>query len=298
MKFGFLFNHYNPEFTLGAASVGQLNFPSITDFLRATPNAYTARAPGSILDSGWRFNTIGLYAQDDWRINRLTLNLGMRYEFLTVPEETSGRVSSLRNIAVDVNPTCGDARYCLTAPDSGKLFENPSLKNFSPRAGFAWDVKGDGKTAVRGGAAMLYDIATFGSAILSLNWPYSSTVRGSGNFRIPLVFPEGPGGRSAGGVDFNIKQPHSIQTNLSVERELPWAMAASVAYTFNRGLNLYRRTEMNPIIPYGVPSVDASGNRFCANTGGPIADLAGPKCWVGGEPRLKPQLGAGELPGS
>jgi hypothetical protein len=45
LKFGFLYNHYNPVFTLGAASIGQLNFPSITDFLRATPNAYTARAP-------------------------------------------------------------------------------------------------------------------------------------------------------------------------------------------------------------------------------------------------------------
>jgi hypothetical protein len=49
---------------------------------------------------------------------------------------------------VDANPTCADARYCLQAGDSGKLFRNPSLKNFSPRAGFAWDVRGDGKTAV------------------------------------------------------------------------------------------------------------------------------------------------------
>ena len=286
LKFGFLYNHYNPVFTLGAASIGQLNFPSITDFLRATPNAYTARAPGSILDSAWRFNTIGLYAQDDWRINTLTLNLGMRYEFLTVPEETNGRISSLRDIGVDANPTCADARYCLQADDSGKLFRNPSLKNFSPRAGFAWDVRGDGKTAVRGGAAVLYDLATFGSAILGLNWPYSSTSRASGNFRIPLVFPEGPGNRSAGGVDFNVDQPHSLQTNFSVERELPWSMAASIAYTGNRGLNLYRRTDMNPVIPFGTPSTDAAGNRFCANTGGPISNLAGPKCWVGGEPRL------------
>jgi hypothetical protein len=57
-----------------------------------------------------------------------------------------------------------------------------------------------------------------------------------------------------GGVDFNVDQPHSVQTNFSVERELPWSMAASIAYTGNRGLNLYRRTDMNPVIPFGTPS--------------------------------------------
>jgi hypothetical protein len=178
-------------------------------------------------------------------------------------------------------------RYCLQAPDSDKLFNNPSLRNFSPRAGFAWDVSGDGRTAVRGGAAVLYDVATFGSAILGLNWPYSATTRGAGNFRLPLVFPEGPGGRSAGGVDFNVEQPHSIQTNLSVERELPWSMAANVAYTYTRGINLYRRTEANPTIPAGTPSVDARGNRVCVNTGtAPPLNPAGDKCWLGTEPRI------------
>jgi hypothetical protein len=286
LKFGMLINHYEPEFTLGAASIGQATFPSVTDFLRGTPNAYVARAPGSILDSGWRFNTIGLYAQDDWRIRNVTLNLGLRYEFITDPQETSGRASSIRDIRVDVNPTCADARYCTAGDDPGKLFENPSLKNFSPRAGFAWDVRGDGKTAVRGGAAVLYDVATFGSAILSLNWPYSSTTRSSGNFRLPLVFPEGPGGRSAGGVDFHLQQPHSVQTNLSVERELPWSIAATVSYIGTRGINLYRRTELNPVIPLGTPTVDASGNRFCANLGTPAFDPEGTKCWLGGEPRV------------
>ena len=295
-KFGALFNRYAPHFTLGAASVGQLMFPTVTHFLRGTPAAYVARAPGSILDSDWSFNTLGFYVQDDVRINRVTLNLGLRYEFLTDPEETNGNGSSIRDIRVDANPTCADTRYCLAAENPGKLFENPSLKNFSPRAGFAWDVNGDGRMAVRGGAAVLYDLATFGSAILGLQWPYSSTSRGTGNFQLPLVFPEGPGGRSAGGVDFNLQQPHSVQTNLSVERELPWSMAGTLSYTGTRGLNLYRRAELNPVVPLGTPSVDASGNRACLNTGAPPTDPAGPKCWLGTEPRTQPQLGAGQLP--
>jgi hypothetical protein len=287
LKFGALMNRYEPVFTLGAASVGQAIFPSITHFLRATPAAYVARAPGSILDSSWRFDSLGFYVQDDWRIRTLTLNLGLRYEFITDPTETNGHVSSVRDIRVDVNPTCADVRYCLQASDSDKLFNNPSRRNFSPRAGFAWDVRGDGRTAVRGGAAILYDVATFGSAILGLNWPYSATTRAAGNFQLPLVFPEGPGGRSAGGVDFNVDQPHSLQTNLSVERELPWSMAATVAYTYTRGLDLYRRTEANPTIPAGTPSTDARGNRVCLNTGtAPAFNPTAEKCWLGTEPRI------------
>ncbi len=285
-KFGALFNRYAPHFTLGAASIGQAMFPTVTHFLRATPSAYVARAPGSILDSDWSFSTLGFYVQDDVRINRVTLNLGLRYEFLTDPEETNGNGSSIRNMRVDVNPTCADTRYCLPAENPGQLFENPSLKNFSPRAGFAWDVNGDGRMALRGGAAVLYDLATFGSAILGLQWPYSSTSRGTSNFQIPLVFPEGPGGRSAGGLDFQLQQPHSIQTNLSVERELPWSMAGTLSYTGTRGLNLYRRAELNPVVPLGTPSVDATGNRACLNTGAPPTDPAGPKCWLGTEPRV------------
>ncbi|MBI4484639.1 MAG: carboxypeptidase regulatory-like domain-containing protein, partial [Acidobacteria bacterium] len=117
LKFGALINRYEPEFTLGAASTGQIIFPTVTHFLRGTPSAYTARAPGSILDSNWRFYSMGFYVQSDSRIRTLTLNLGLRYEFITDPAELNGRVSTIRNLAVDPNPTCADARYCLQADD-------------------------------------------------------------------------------------------------------------------------------------------------------------------------------------
>ena len=287
LKFGTLINRYQPEFTQGAGSTGQVIFPTVTHFLRGTPSAYTGRAPGSILDSNWRFSTLGFYVQDDWRVaSTVTLNLGLRYEFLTDPVETNGHVSVIRNLRVDANPTCADPRYCLQADDPGRLFENPSYRNFSPRVGVAWDVTGDGKTAVRAGGAMLYDVATFGTAIIGLNWPYSSTNRASGNFTIPFVFPEGPGTRSANGIDFNLDQPHSIQYNLSIERELPWNLAATLSYAGTRGLDLYRRTEGNPLIPLGTPSLDANGNRVCRNLGIPTSDPSGDKCWLGTETRI------------
>jgi hypothetical protein len=295
LKFGALINRYAPFFTQGAASTGQIIFPSVTHFLRATPSAFTARAPGSILDSSWRFYSMGFYVQSDSRIRNVTLNLGLRYEFITDPEELNGRISTIRDIRTDASPTCAEAQFCVQNDDVGKVFNNPSYKNFSPRAGFAWDVTGDGRTAVRGGAAVLYDVATFGSAIIGLNWPYSSTVRSATNFQIPLVFPSGPGGRTASGIDFNINQPHSLQTNLSVERELPWNMAATISYSGTRGIDLYRRAEGNPTVPLGTQSVDARGNRVCANTGTAPDPASATKCWLGTERRVNPNWAQGNF---
>jgi len=77
--------------------------------------------------------------------SNLTLNLGLRYEMTTVPTETAGKLSVLRNIT-DATPHLGDP-----------FFSNPTTKNFEPRIGFAWDPFRNGKMAVRAGAG-LYDV--------------------------------------------------------------------------------------------------------------------------------------------
>ncbi|HYR91200.1 MAG TPA: TonB-dependent receptor [Terriglobia bacterium] len=285
LKFGSLINRYQQYNVSGASSTGQAVFPSITHFLRATPSSYTARAVGSFLDAKWRFATLGFYLQDDWRVrSNFTVNAGLRYEFRTTPVEAFGHGGAIRNILVDAQPTCADKVFCLQAHDPGKPFDNGSLRNFSPRVGFAWDVRGDGKTAVRAGAAILYDVPLWG--VLSVGYPYSSTVRGTTNFTLPLVFPAGPGARSAGGPNFDLGQPYSVQSNFTIERELPWDMAATVSYVGNRGTHLYRRTEGNPLIPAGTPGVDANGNRVCRNAGPVAFDPTGPKCWLGTETRV------------
>ena len=85
-----------------------------------------------------------MYFQDEWRVRpRLTLNLGIRYEFITSPTEVAGRIANLRE---------------QFAPDvivGNPYFLNPSLKNFAPRVGFAYDPTGDGKTSIRGGFGCL-----------------------------------------------------------------------------------------------------------------------------------------------
>ena len=154
LKFGSLFNHYQFYKETGSLSRGQLSFASVTTFLAAAPTAVIAVTPGSILDRTYHYDTLGFYAQDDVRMSStLTLNLGLRYEFNTTWHEVRGHGSALRNVLEDAAFTLGDP------------FVNPSLRNFGPRLGFAWDVMGNGKTAVRGGGGLLYDVGNWGAAL-------------------------------------------------------------------------------------------------------------------------------------
>jgi len=291
IKFGTLINRYMPFYTSGAASIGTLIFADYRNFLAGNSSRFTAKAPGAILDSEYRYNTLGFYVQDDWRVHsRLTLNLGLRYETITDPYEINGRGSSIRNLYTDPGPTCLDP-LCVQGSDPEKLIENPTRLNFSPRVGFAWDVFGDGKTAIRAGAAILYDINTFNSGVFALGYPYSTTKSLTGaaaaSFTLPVALPAGAGGRTAGGSDFNINQPYSFQDNFSVEQALPWTMALSVSYAGTRGIHLYRRAEQNPRFPFGTPV-----NGVCVNQGRTTFSLSQPYCWLGTEPLLTSNWGS------
>ena len=91
-------------------------------------------------------NLYGTYFQDDWKMRpNFTWNLGVRYEPFTDPSEKHRRVSTINDW---VTATAFQT-------DIG-LFHNASKKYISPRAGFAWDPKGDGKTAIRAGFGIFY----------------------------------------------------------------------------------------------------------------------------------------------
>jgi hypothetical protein len=98
-----------------------------------------------------------VFAQDDWKVTaHLTLNLGLRWERFGAPSEVHGIIAQFTNLG-----GCNVAadRTCLGAARVNPVNRmwNTYNKDFGPRVGFAWDVKGDGKMAVRGGYGIFYD---------------------------------------------------------------------------------------------------------------------------------------------
>ncbi len=216
LKLGTLINHYRQYLQNNNNSGGTVTFANVNNFLLGLASQYSVLTPGSLRERRYPFKTLGFYAQDDFRVlPNLTFNLGLRYEFLTVPNEVTGHGSALRDIQHDAKGTLG-------AP-----FRNMSLLNFSPRFGFAWNVTGDGKTAVRGGFAELYDVGVTGvsMAIAAIGTPPFSSFSSVGTpstLTLPFSFPSSLLGKSLRLLDYELRQPHILDYNLTLERQLPW----------------------------------------------------------------------------
>ena len=104
-------------------------------------------------------NSIGFYAQDDWKIKpRLTLSYGLRYEI-------NGTVKDTNNLEAIFDPVRG---FLKVGKDVNAI-HNVDYRDFGPHAGIAWDIFGNGKTALRAGYSLSYDVANFGA----LASPYS-----------------------------------------------------------------------------------------------------------------------------
>jgi hypothetical protein len=205
---------------------------------------------GTLIDRNFVFNTFGFYGQDDFRAtSRLTLNIGLRYEFMTVPYDTAGRNSTIPDLLTS------------TTYRIGPIIDNATYRNFSPRVGFAWDVFGNGKTSVRSGFGIYYDIANLGSI-------FTQNLAGVPPFGVQTTFIANPTqvivlplnsaanglsaqalGRSLQMVDYNLKNPHSLQYNLTVEQQLPGGLGLSVSFVGNRGLNILTDEDGDPALP-------------------------------------------------
>ena len=294
IKFGFAFERMLLQATALTDPNGIWFFDNLSKFLQALPTKFQGGIASSLTPRDFRQNIFGGYVQDDWRAKpNLTLNLGLRYEMATVPTEIHGKLVNLKNIG-DPLPICGTlvTGFCS---GTGSLYPNPTLHNFEPRIGFAWDPFRNGKMAVRGGAG-LFDVLPLPYQFILLetqaipffqyttlkvaNFAPPNTPPGTVPLTFPLVDPRDISGNKSRTtfIDSTQNRNYVAQWNLNVQYQLTPNLAAMVAYVGSRGVHQpFRVDEANLAIPVPTsagslwPQVDINGNLTSGpNAGSPL----------------------------
>jgi hypothetical protein len=199
------------------------------------------------------------YVQDDFKVSqRLTLNLGVRYEFATPYTEAQNRLSNF-----------DPATKTIIQAKDGSLYDrslvDPDYNNFAPRLGFAYNLLD--KTVVRGGYGIGYvHFNRIGSAdLLATNFPQITRANVTQNAALPLcagtVFADNCFRPTQAGYPTNLPNnvvlftPRESRTSyiqnwqLSVQRELPWQMLLDVAYVGNHAVKLILLADYNQARP-------------------------------------------------
>jgi len=264
---------------------GKFSGNDFADYLLGLASNYSEDAVKSA--GNWNNVSWALYVQDNYRVNnRLTLNLGLRWDGIPHTYEASNKMnnfytglydSSKKAVLNAGNNTISAASPGLgTSPDPalpGQFYVNgigqcgvsgipkgcvnDAWKNFGPRVGFAYDLKGDGKTVIRGGFGLMYEriqgndvynnagtvplAASIGFNNVSLSSPKTDITTNTVNSgSIPV--------NNITGLDrSNYKAPVSTQFSLGIQHSIGKSVL-DVKYvgSQNRHQNYYQETNLAP----------------------------------------------------
>jgi hypothetical protein len=279
-KFGFMFLDNHDNWGQGAGCGGSASFKSITDFLQNIPSKVRMpRLPPFVpapTTHRYRSKVFGGYVQDDWKMrSNLTVNLGLRYEMSTIPTETQGKINQLETLWQNPGTNCvADVNGLATcAGFYHQTFQrNPTLKNFEPRIGFAWDPFRTGKTSVRGGFGV-FDVLPM-SYMFALNSlqtaPNGAEIdlvgcavgKPCGQGTYPFGFPPlalgGQGSSNSGSLRWGYneqfpKRNYVLQWNVNLQRQVTQSMSVTLAYSGSRGIhNPWQTDDLNTVFPFST----------------------------------------------
>lgn len=216
--------------------LGEFTFDTLAALLTNRPLRFRAMMPGTNANRDFRQETAAWYVQDSIKVSRrLQIDLGLRHEWATVPREVNGRGSNLDRLT--------DATMRTTGP----LFKNPSLLNFAPRAGVAWDLRGNGRSVFRAGFGAYPDLILSHFLLLAgvRNPPYflDAELRNPAQGAFPgkayesLLTQAIPDHRVER-LDTEPGQPMVRQWNATWQQALPSQWLAQAIYSGSRGRNL------------------------------------------------------------
>jgi len=269
---------------------GRWQFANFVNFIAGVPRSFEAGLPTVLTPREFRQTLFGAYVQDDFKMkSNLTLNLGVRYEMTTVLKDAQGKITNTPDIT-GTNIVCGTN---FTAPGPvqagsscssvGPYYSNPTLRNFEPRLGFAWDPFRTGKTSVRGGFG-IYDVQPLaGYFLLQQNQAAPFTIFKSdhkasdlaGNFVAhqgqTILDNSTASHLSTSTIETNPHRNYVMEWNLNIQRQLMSDLTLTVGYTGSRGVHLMMRgddgnmtfptvTPFGYEFPCGYPTVTGAPN--------------------------------------
>ncbi|MBV8856613.1 MAG: TonB-dependent receptor [Acidobacteria bacterium] len=288
IKVGGEYRRSQVNFYFNAFSRGQLIFPTFANFLLGQSVSIIG---SGVYDRAFRVNDLNGFVQDDVKVsNRLTLNLGLRYDFYGLPKEKYGRLvnfvpEQFRNgtLAAPAQPPNGfvQAGNAVNPLPGVPLVDDTLVpqdkNNFAPRVGFAYRVNQSGTLALRGGYGIYYDrISTRFANTQLFNFPYLglgvgvfrplatpfAAVPQPGAFPVNATVPSplAPLGILISGVypDPNLRTPYIQQYNANVQWEFARDYLLEVGYVGSKGTKLLQLLTINQ------PIYNPSTNTFAA----------------------------------
>jgi hypothetical protein len=223
---------------------------SFADFLLGLPSQ-TTRDPSD----SFRYHILDSYnwfIQDDYKVSsRLTLNLGLRYEYNTPDVEKQNRLAQLnvQTLQYDIAGQNGASRALYNADNN----------NFAPRFGFALRPRGNVTSVVRGGYGIFYSLAVVGNDLFFVRngppfqKPETFDAASPGDLTLLDPFrstrPAAPQIFDVPSIDPGFRDAYVQHWNLGYQRQLPSNMVFEVSYVGNKGTKLVKTVDINQAFP-------------------------------------------------